>query len=807
MTNYSTARTPSKRVTKANLRKHLVNFQHLLRQSPCFIDDYQLSIASSDYVRIANASGTLSQSKLAEDSLVVLLAGLSGLASLTGQARLNFLTRCVETATPEIAQQLKYLLHQTSDAVWAQAATVYEFALQVAHRQATDVYELLLTLLDQHIRKTMGSYFTPEELANQLTLRIEQSMIQDIGIADGFCDDAKRIHVLDPAAGPGVFLLSSLNAASRSTRFRQSFAEKFVQRLRAIELNPAIATICHCRVQHWLETRWENWPLIKLPIYCGDALKIFSQGHAKLEQSNVFLGNPPFNSLTPNTNEWISKLINGTHDGVSYYEIDGQPIRERKSWLHDDYIRFYRLAHFLIDRHGSGVIGFISNRAFIDNVTFRGMRWQLAKSFDKITVREYSTSEKEFAAWTNVAATVLTKATAPAKSSCQIQYTDSNSTTTIHPASPNYFFRPTRQISKRYLDSISLNDAFHTQGSAAITARDWFITDLNRDCLIRRVEEFCDLSIPDSEIRKRYFGRCRSRRYLAGDTRSWRLSTAREWLAGQDWYGSIRSCAYRPFDQRWILWLQEMIDWPRMHLMNCIDLPGNRCLVSRRQFPANQPACYFWVVNQPTIDGIVRSDNRGNERLFPLLRMDADGEVKNNLKEDFLDLVADCWSSFRIPDSTSLEVAVFHYLYGLFFSPKYREQHHEAISIDYPRIVLCQHEEETTRLIETGRELCNLHLSLDRLPEHPRRAGDSGTLKPRFHSNLRQIQIGDYRFDSVSVEDWQYRVGTHQVLRKWALDRKAVEWNPTIADQYRTIIQSIHQTRQLVSSLEDISFN
>ena len=40
----------------------------------------------------------------------------------------------------------------------------------------------------------------------------------------------------------------------------------------------------------------------------------------------------------------------------------------------------------MLDKNGEGVLGFITNHGYLDNPTFRGMRWHLLKTFDKIYV-------------------------------------------------------------------------------------------------------------------------------------------------------------------------------------------------------------------------------------------------------------------------------------------------------------------------------------------------------------------------------------------------------------------------------------
>src|SRR3546814_11471304 len=51
----------------------------------------------------------------------------------------------------------------------------------------------------------------------------------------------------------------------------------------------------------------------------------------------------------------------------------------------------------MIDRDGKGegVLGFITNHGYLDNPTFRGMRWQLMHSFDRIHVLDLHGNSKK----------------------------------------------------------------------------------------------------------------------------------------------------------------------------------------------------------------------------------------------------------------------------------------------------------------------------------------------------------------------------------------------------------------------------
>ncbi len=61
-----------------------------------------------------------------------------------------------------------------------------------------------------------------------------------------------------------------------------------------------------------------------------------------------------------------------------------------------------------------------------------------------------------------------------------------------------------------------------------------------------------------------------------------------------------------------------MIDWPRDRLMSALLMGENLALVTRRQSPAAQEWTYAWITDTIALDGLIRSDNRGSESVFPL---------------------------------------------------------------------------------------------------------------------------------------------------------------------------------------------
>ena len=49
-------------------------------------------------------------------------------------------------------------------------------------------------------------------------------------------------------------------------------------------------------------------------------------------------------------------------------------------------MQFIRLGEHYIEKNGEGILGYITNHSYLDNPTFRGMRWHLLNTFDDIYI-------------------------------------------------------------------------------------------------------------------------------------------------------------------------------------------------------------------------------------------------------------------------------------------------------------------------------------------------------------------------------------------------------------------------------------
>ncbi|KAA6505232.1 DNA methyltransferase, partial [Helicobacter pylori] len=146
----------------------------------------------------------------------------------------------------------------------------------------------------------------------------------------------------------------------------------------------------------------------------------------KNENILIITGNPPYSGASSNEGlfEWEVKATYGIEPEFQTIEIEKKvkltdkikkflnniqkqkesgsknALKELKSlhskyklqkeknpkWLLDDYVKFMRFAQNKIELLGHGLFGFISNNAFLDNPTFRGLRRSLLECYDELYI-------------------------------------------------------------------------------------------------------------------------------------------------------------------------------------------------------------------------------------------------------------------------------------------------------------------------------------------------------------------------------------------------------------------------------------
>ena len=305
-------------------------------------------------------------------------------------------------------------------------------------------YEEFLKAYDKEQKVKCGEFYTPMPVVGFMVRAVDHILRTHFNMPDGLATEATKtikvipegkkkavekkvpaIQILDPALGTGTFLREIIlniyetfkrnygrartPAAPLSTdpAFIESWSRyvdrNVLPRLNGFELMMAPYAIAHMKLAMVLQdTGYDFKGDKRLQVYLTNSLEepgnsdrqmtffddplaaesVAANVVKKNSGINVVIGNPPYSGISQNNGEWITKMVNE-------YKVEPggkQKLQERKNWLNDDYVKFMRLAQHFVERGGAGVLAYINPHGFIDNSTFRGMRWCLTQAFDEIYI-------------------------------------------------------------------------------------------------------------------------------------------------------------------------------------------------------------------------------------------------------------------------------------------------------------------------------------------------------------------------------------------------------------------------------------
>lgn len=718
-------------------------------------------------------------------------------------------------------------------------------------------YETFLAEYDPKLREKRGVYYTPEPVVGYITRSLHTLLQSEFGKADGFADSS--VTVLDPAAGTLTFPTAAIELAVAT--FKQKYGEGGVTKLihehllrdfYAFEMMMAPYSVGHMKMGFVFgELGYEFAADERFKLYLTNTLDFTAEDPNRipgiLEQSlakesaealkvkestpvMVVMGNPPYSGISENKGDWITEKIE------DYKQVDGHPLGERKHWLQDDYVKFFRFAQWKIDQARQGMLGFITNHAWLDNPTFRGMRASLLKSFDEVYILNLhgSTLKKEktpsggkdenvFDIQPGVAITLLVKHTKSKKQT--IRYADLYGTreekytwldkysaadtkwTTLHPASPNYFLIPRDEAGSEAYDQFQkITDIFPINSTGVLTGRDDFAIDFDRETLAARIRVFADLTNSDEFVKETY-------KLKDKPNYKWFVANTRKVINElPDQEQPLQKILYRPFDERWIYYHPEVIFWPREAVMRNM-LEPNVCMVVCRQL-SDDGFRHALISNTLTDDCYVSNKTKERGYAFPLyLYENADKKTQDDLFAEKStpksgkspNINSDIWisviNSYQPNKITPEEF--LNYIYAVLYANVYRKKYSEFLKIDFPRIPFTKEYKLFKNLAMLGEQLVNLHL-LKTDPKHGAQfIGKEQAAVKRVEWKDGEVWVNDtQRFGPVPEEVWLYMIGGYQVLNKWLKDRKGRTLTLDEIKKYCQIVGVIRETIEVQKKID-----
>ncbi|EAI3172555.1 DNA methyltransferase [Campylobacter jejuni] len=729
-------------------------------------------------------------------------------------------------------------------------------------------YETFLASYDPKLREVRGVYYTPAPVVIFIINAIDEALKQDFNHKKGLSEALdKNITLLDFATGTGTFLLEAFRKAlepisKNSVNYNpKALIDKFC----GFEFLIAPYTIAHLKISQSFKEEF-NSPLnddesLKIALTNTlyfksiskeqndqntlftliDLTKEFKKAQKiKEEQILIITGNPPYSGASSNkglyedeikisyglepskanlNNEqkkWISsyfkeKSKQNTSTFKAIYEKHKLENEKNSKVMLDDYVKFIRFAQSKIDSQESGIFAFISNNSFLDNPTFRGMRYSLMQSFDKIYILNLhgDTRKKEkapdgskddnvFDIMQGVSINIFIKQNSKAKNT-NIYYHDlygkrkdkyeflyendlnSIKWTLVKNNEPFYLFLPqNNDLLEEYNKGISVKDIFMLSSVGIASSKDAILISTNNKKLEQQVYNFYN------EFDKKY----------------------------------IKEIAYKPFDTQKIYYDIKKVERPRIDIMEHFLGYENIGLIYDRGTNLKEISNLF--ISSKVIDKHLVGANSyvSPLYLYPTTRSKKFLKKENpnfneenftskieNFKESFRTFIDELYKEKFSPED------ILGYIYAVLFHKIYREKYLDFLKIDFPKIPFTKDKNTFKNLSKLGLKLVNLHLlKNDELDFNIGEAlfkdiknKNFKIQKIKYNKDVKELFINEsLYFNKVSPEIYEFKIGGYAVLDKYLKSHKEEDIDHK---HFTLIIQTLDETLKIQDEISKINLS
>jgi predicted helicase len=746
-------------------------------------------------------------------------------------------------------------------------------------------YETFLSEYDPKLRKARGVWYTPAPVVNFIVRAVDEILKTEFDLPQGLADTSKtkikvdiqgkkveqevhKVQILDPATGTGTFLAEIVKLIHQKFEGQQGIWSNYVEthllpRLNGFEILMASYAMAHLKLDLLLrETGYKPTRDQRFRVYLTNSLEehhpdtgtLFANwlsseaneaNHIKRDTPVMcIIGNPPYSGESANKGEWIMSLME------DYKKEPGGKVKLKErnpKWINDDYVKFLRYGQHFIEKNGSGVLAFINPHGFLDNPTFRGMRWNLLKTYDKIytidlhgnskkkeTAADGSIDQNVFDIMQGVSINLFVKTGKKeigelgkvfhfdifGDREFKYIYLLENSLNSVPykelpNVAPDYFYVIKDLIEQKgYNLGFSIIELFPQNSVGIVTARDGFTIHNTKYDVENTIKEFLNLDDETARIKFR----------LGVDVRDWQVNYARKDLQNSfPENGSFSKISYRPFDDRWTFYTGKSKGfhcYPRNEVMQHFLKGVNVGLVTARQSVGKWQYIFISkLIGEFNLTGTAGRFGSGN--FFPLY-LYPDSSVQQmieptlqripNLNTEIIDRVAEnlCLTftnEKETTENTFSPIDILDYIYAVLHSPTYREKYKEFLKIDFPRVPYPKDKDTFWQLVKMGGEIRQIHLlessTVSKFITQYPIDGDNVVGKVQFRDGRVYINETQY-FANVPVIAWNFYIGGYQPAQKWLKDRKERKLEFEDIQHYQKIIVALSETDRIMKEIDEI---
>ena len=597
------------------------------------------------------------------------------------------------------------------------------------------VYEKFFQGYSVKVADTHGIVYTPQEIVDFMCAAVEEVLETEFGKKLG----DEGVTVIDPATGTGNFVVNLLRRAhERNLREFEDFYRKRLFANEVMLMPYYIASLNIEREYFELTGKYEPFEGLcfvdTLDLARDRQMTFLTEANTerverqKNADINVIIGNPPYN---------MSQADENDNNKNRKYDIVEKRVRQtytkdsaatNKIALSDPYVKFFRWA---IDRleDRDGVLCYISNNSFVDQLPFDGMRKHLMQDFHRVyhldlhgNVRRNTkisgTTHNVFGIQVGVGITIAIRSKQYTgrrlyyhrvaeflRKEAKLEYlaehvmdagpNDSLSTVSWRRLVPTlkHTWLPTETESEfeknLVIGSKEAKRARHGKATTIFgkysrgvaTSRDMVVFGYRKDTLRDRTARFVEDYNEHVDKYRRLKDKPEIDEFVDYNSIKWSSFLKQDLVRGkyaEYRFNKVRPCQYRPFTKKWLFFdriLNESVYLQPTFFPDIQAESENRviCVTNHSQvaFSAQIVTC---------IPEVAVGGRPG--QTFPFYTYDEDG---SNRRENITDWALDQFRD-RYNDPAISKLDIFYYVYGLLHHPGYCQRYALDLKRILPRI-------------------------------------------------------------------------------------------------------------------------
>lgn len=691
------------------------------------------------------------------------------------------------------------------------------------------IYERFFQGYSVKVADTHGIVYTPQEIVDFMCAAVEEVLHNEFGQSLG----DPGVVIIDPATGTGNFMINLLHRIPTRDLERVYREQLFANEVMLLPYYIASLNIEHAYFER--TGRYEPFEGLcfvdTLDLAESDQMRfsfMTEQNTARVERQKaapitIIIGNPPYN---------VGQLNENDNNKNRAYEIIDRRVADtyardskagRKAQLYDAYVKFFRWATDRLQGR-DGIVCYVTNNSFIDQLAFDGMRKNLLQDFTQIyhldlhgNVRQNpkisGTSHNVFGIQVGVGVTVAVRsgkhtdrklfyhrvpefARRTEKLDFLAYHVEAqgrqNSLNTIEwrqlsPDTRNTWLVadnadefdthiPIGQKAIRGKTLTSPSGIFESYSLGIVTNRDDTVYDFNQGSLESRLEAFTSTYNLEVDRYKRAAekGKVNVDQFADYTKLKWDGTLKQRMTQGK--YGEfdqskIRIALYRPFTKKHLYFDRLFINsvYQQHHIFPIPAAEMDNKVICISGLGHDVFRCL--IADRLTELKFSNSANGGSQT-FPFYTYDEDG---SNRRENITDWAL---AQFRTHygDQTISKWDIFYYVYGLLHHAGYRERYADNLKRELPRIPYAA---DFRAFAAAGRKLADLHLNYETVTPYHLRWIETKTPvryrveKMRLSKDKTQLVINDtLTLADIPPVVFDYKLG----------NRSALEW---IIDQYQ----------------------